>query len=100
MNIMKNKEQDLLLISESLKALAHPNRISILGLLGQNDKVKFSVTEICDKLKLTQPETSRHLSILKNKGILLFERVGSNIYYTINKNNKVFNCMENILNKS
>ncbi len=96
---MKSKEQDLLLISESLKALAHPNRINILTLLGQNEKVKFSVTEICDRLKLNQPETSRHLSILKNKGILVFERIGSNIYYSINRNNVVFNCIESLLKK-
>lgn len=96
---MKKKEHDLLLISESLKAMAHPDRISILTLLGQKKEIKFSVTQICDKLKLNQPEVSRHLSILKNKEILLFERAGSHIYYSLNKNNLVFNCIENLLEK-
>lgn len=96
---MKKKEHDLILISESLKAMAHPDRISILTLLGQKKKIKFSVNQVCDKLKLNQPEVSRHLSILKNKRILMFERVGSHIYYSINKNNLVFSCIENLLDK-
>lgn len=96
---MKKKEHDLILISESLKAMAHPDRISILTLLGQKKIIKFSVNQICDKLKLNQPEVSRHLSILKNKRILMFERVGSHIYYSINKNNLVFSCIENLLDK-
>ncbi len=94
---MKKKENDLILISESLKAMAHPDRISILTLLGQKKEIKFSVNQICDKLKLNQPEVSRHLSILKNKGILLFERVGSHVYYSLNKNNLIFTCIENLL---
>ncbi|MDX2172792.1 MAG: metalloregulator ArsR/SmtB family transcription factor [Bacteroidota bacterium] len=96
---MRKKEHDLILISESLKAMAHPDRISILTLLGQKKEIKFSVNQICDKLKLNQPEASRHLSILKNKGVLLFERVGSHIYYSLNKNNLVFNCIEKLLDK-
>ncbi len=97
---MRKKEQNLVLISESLKAMAHPDRISILTLLGQKKEIKFSVNQICDRLKLNQPEVSRHLSILKNKGILMFERVGSNIFYSLNKNNLVFSCIEDLLNKS
>ncbi len=88
-----------MLISESLKAMAHPDRINILSLLGQKEKVRFSVTQICDKLKLNQPEVSRHLSILKNKGVLLFEREGSNIYYSLNKDNIVFSCIEKLFDK-
>lgn len=93
------KESELILISESLKAMAHPHRIGILTLLGQKKGIKISVNQICDKLKLNQPEVSRHLSILKNKGILLYERVGSHIFYSINKDNVVFNCIENLLGK-
>lgn len=94
---MRKKEYDLVLISESLKAMAHPDRINIITLLGQRKENKFSVNQICDRLKLNQPEVSRHLSILRNKGILLFERAGSHVYYSLNKNNFVFNCIENML---
>lgn len=91
------KDQNLVLISESLKAIAHPDRISILRLLGQKDSATFSVSEIGDKLDLSQPEVSRHLSILKNKGVLIFNRVGSNIYYSINKSTVIYQCIANIL---
>lgn len=94
---MSNKENSLIKISESLKAIAHPDRINILKLLSQKNKVKLSVTEICNSLNLSQPETSRHLSILKNKEILLFERIGSQIFYTINKTSVLFGCIEKIL---
>lgn len=97
---MRKNEHDLVLISESLKAMAHPDRINILTLLGQKKEIKFSVNQICDKLKLNQPEASRHLSILKNRGILLFERVGSHIYYSLNKNNLVFRLIENLPDKN
>lgn len=95
---MRKKEHDLVLISESLKAMAHPDRINILSLLRDNEN-KLSVTQICENLKLTQPEVSRHLSILKGKGILFFERVGANIYYSINKSNVVIACVEKLLKK-
>lgn len=96
---MRKMDNELILISESLKAMAHPDRINIIMLLGQREKVRFSVTQICDKLKLNQPEASRHLSILKNKGVLLFQRDGSNIYYSLNKDNIVFSCIENLFDK-
>ena len=94
---MKIKKTDLALISESLKSIAHPNRIGILKLLGKNQGLEFSVNEIGSKLNLSQPEVSRHLSILKNKGVLNFNRVGSNIYYSINKNTVIYNCITNLL---
>lgn len=96
---MNKKERDLMLISESLKAMAHTDRLSLLILLLQKGEAEFSVTDICSKLKLNQPETSRHLSILKNKGILSYKRAGSNIYYSINKNNIAFNFIENLVQK-
>lgn len=92
------KQIDLVKLSESLKAIAHPDRIRILTLLAQKGKINFSVTEISDKLELTQPEASRHLSILKNKNVLSFERVGSNIYYSLNKDNIIYSTIKNLFN--
>lgn len=96
MNIMKG-DPHLVLISESLKAIAHPDRISILKLLRQQKEMTFSVGDIVDKLKLSQPEVSRHLSILKNKDVVVFNRVGSSIYYSINKKSIIYNCLENVI---
>ncbi len=67
--------------SEMLKAIAHPTRIAIVGML--NDNKKLSVTEIHETLKIEQAVASHHLSILKNKGVLLSERSGKNCYYSL-----------------
>lgn len=67
--------------SEMLKAIAHPIRITIVGML--NDEKKMSVTEIYGQLKIEQAVASHHLSILKNKGVLISEREGKNCYYSL-----------------
>jgi DNA-binding transcriptional ArsR family regulator len=66
--------------SEMLKAMAHPIRVSILSLL--QDK-KLNVTEIYQALDLEQSVVSHHLGILRDKGVVLAERDGKNVYYTI-----------------
>lgn len=99
MYVMKKRELDLVLLAESFKAIAHPDRIRILALLTAKSKINICVTELCEQLKLAQPEVSRHLAILKNKGILVFERSGSNVYYSINRTNAIFNCIENLFSK-
>jgi DNA-binding transcriptional ArsR family regulator len=71
--------------SEMLRAMAHPVRIAILNVLDKNQKL--SVTKIYEKLELDQAQTSHHLSILKNKGILGSKRDGKNIYYFIKNEN-------------
>lgn len=67
--------------SEMLKAIAHPLRIAIVGML--DDNKKLSVTEIYEALNIEQAVASHHLSILKNKGVLTSERVGKNCFYSL-----------------
>ena len=67
--------------SEMLKAIAHPVRIAIVELLSENQKK--NVTEIYEALKIEQAVASHHLSILKNKGVLISERAGKNCYYSL-----------------
>ena len=67
--------------SEMLKAIAHPVRIAIVELLGADQQL--NVTEIYEALKIEQAVASHHLSILKNKGVLLSERSGKNCYYSL-----------------
>ncbi|MBL4668116.1 MAG: helix-turn-helix transcriptional regulator [Flavobacteriales bacterium] len=67
--------------AEMLKAIAHPIRIAIVGML--DNKKKLNVTQIHKTLKIEQAVASHHLSILKNKGVLLSERSGKNSYYSL-----------------
>lgn len=59
-------------------ALADPTRILILYTL---DKQSHNVTEITNALNITQPTTSRHLKILRERGLVHTERQGTTITY-------------------
>jgi len=80
--------------SEMLKAIAHPIRIAIVGML--DDQKKLNVTEIYEALKIEQAVASHHLSILKNKGVLISEREGKNCYYSLKftRLSQIVSCIE------
>jgi ArsR family transcriptional regulator len=59
-------------------ALADPTRILILYTLNEQP---HNVTEITNTLNITQPTTSRHLKILRERGLVHTERQGSTIIY-------------------
>lgn len=69
------------LAASKLRAMAHPMRIAILELL--NQQKKMSVTDIYRNLNIEQASASHHLNILKNKGILVSQRDGKKIYYSL-----------------
>lgn len=62
------------------KALADPNRLLIINVLRDGPR---SVGDIVEALEISQPNASRHLSLLRDRGIVTTERVGSNIFYTL-----------------
>ncbi|MEW5941228.1 MAG: metalloregulator ArsR/SmtB family transcription factor, partial [Chloroflexota bacterium] len=62
-------------------ALADPNRILILYALDERSR---NVTELGEALGLTQPTTSRHLKILRERGLVRAERRGTVIEYSLN----------------
>lgn len=67
--------------ASKMRALAHPMRIAIIGLL--ESKPQMNVTEIYEVLRIEQASASHHLNILKNKGILSSRRAGKNTYYSL-----------------
>lgn len=66
-----------------LRSLNHKLRQQIIKLIDESKKM--TVTEIYVKLRLEQSVASQHLSILRKAGIVVTEREGKFIYYTINK---------------
>lgn len=52
---------------ETLNALAEPNRLRIVELLRDGPR---AVGEIGDQLRLRQPQTSKHLRVLKDAGLV------------------------------
>lgn len=63
-----------------IKVLGHPERIRIVEYI---DKSEMNVSEIQKHLSLTQPVTSQHLRLMKDRGILRSRRDGTSVYYSL-----------------
>ncbi|MFT4204528.1 MAG: metalloregulator ArsR/SmtB family transcription factor [Chitinophagaceae bacterium] len=68
--------------SMTLRALNHKLRLNIVQLI--DERKKLTVTEIYIKLRMEQSVASQHLAILRRANIVLTEREGKFIYYTLN----------------
>ncbi len=66
-----------------LRAINHDLRQQIVDLLSSNERM--AVTDIYVQLRLEQSVTSQHLAILRRAGIVVTEREGKYIYYSLNK---------------
>ncbi len=84
--------EKLELAAGKLRAISHPSRIAILEML--ND-CPMCVTEIFEKLGIDQATASHHLNILKDKGILIAERQGRKIIYSLKHQtiSEIINCI-------
>ena len=80
-----------------LRAVNNKFRKKIIELLHENKKM--TVTEIFVKMRVDQSVASQHLSALRQAGIVATERVGKNIYYSINyiKVEQLKNILEQLL---
>lgn len=65
-----------------LRTVNHKLRQSIMQLL--EDRKRLTVTEIYVKLRLEQSVASQHLAILRRSGVVVTERDGKFIYYSLN----------------
>src|SRR3989442_3539364 len=64
-----------------LASRAHPARLEILReLAGSSEICACDLTDCCD---VSQPTVSHHLRVLREAGVVLSERRGSNIYYRV-----------------
>lgn len=68
------------LMSNLFKALAHPTRIQILRLLEHGP---LCVCEILPQLESEQSNTSQHLSVLKQNGLVESKRDGTKVIYSV-----------------
>src|SRR5512141_2138758 len=66
--------------AEICAGLADPNRILILYELSQSPR---NVTELATNLKMPQPLVSRHLKVLRERGMVQTERRGTSVEYTL-----------------
>jgi DNA-binding transcriptional ArsR family regulator len=69
------------MLNEVFKALADPTRRRILDLLEEGD---LTAGEISSHFDISKPSISNHLNILKNAGLVIADKKGQYIYYSLN----------------
>ena len=84
-------------VANILKTISHPVKLEILEILEQF--IELDVTTIREKLKMKCEISmlSHHLSKMKDNGILMSDKKGKQVFYSISDRNilKIFECMEN-----
>jgi DNA-binding transcriptional ArsR family regulator len=65
-----------------LRALNHKLRQQLIKLIEEEKKI--TVTEIYVRMRLEQSVASQHLAILRKAGIVITQRDGKFIYYSVN----------------
>lgn len=63
------------------KALSDPTRRQIIQMLKDKD---MTAGEIAEHFDMTKPSISHHLNMLKQAQLVIDERKGQNIYYSLN----------------
>lgn len=66
--------------AEICGGLADPSRIMILYTLAQGPR---NVTELAAELDMSQPLVSRHLKVLRDRGMVASERRGTTVTYSL-----------------
>ena len=67
-------------MSKIIKAMSHPTRLFIVDKLKER---KFCVCELTEMVGSDISTVSRHLTVLKNAGIIYDEKIKNNVYYDL-----------------
>lgn len=74
-------EQEIQLLHKRIcHALADPKRVLIIYALAEGP---LCVNELVEVLNISQPTVSRHLGVLRDRGLVNTERKGTAIYYNL-----------------
>jgi len=76
----KLRDEVTLLHAQICSGLADPNRILIIYTLSEG---VCNVNEIARRLNMNQPTVSRHLKVLRERGMVRAERDGQNVNYRL-----------------
>lgn len=85
------------MINKTFQALSDATRREILKMLRDRD---LTAGEIANCFNISRPSVSHHLSVLKNADLVLDERKGQYIYYSLNTSvlDEVLSWFANIAN--
>ncbi len=69
-------------VADRLKALGHPVRLAIVRALAERSAC--CCADVCSRLPLAQSTVSQHLKVLKEAGLVSFQRDGVRSSYVLN----------------
>ena len=79
-NRLIDRDEDIQQASHAIKAIAHPLRLKILCVLGDQE---VSVQDIVEHVGTSQSNISQHLAILRDKGVLSTRKDANRVFYRI-----------------
>jgi ArsR family transcriptional regulator len=74
------KSENIAQASAAMQAMAHPLRLKILCLVGNQE---LSVLEIVDAVGTSQSNISQHLAVLRDHSILVARKEANKVFYRI-----------------
>ncbi len=77
---LMDREEDIQQAAYAIKAIAHPLRLKILCVLGDQE---VSVQDIVDLVGTSQSNISQHLAILRDKDVLSTRKDANRVFYRI-----------------
>ncbi|MCL4218073.1 MAG: winged helix-turn-helix domain-containing protein [Candidatus Hydrogenedentes bacterium] len=79
-----------------IKAMAHPSRLFIIDQLAEGERC---VRELTDMIGADKSTVSKHLSVLKEAGIVEDDKRGLQVYYTLRVPcvTSLFGCIEAVV---
>ena len=66
--------------ADLIRVLAHPKRLMIVDLLGRGPN---TVSEIADRLEMSLQNTSQHLRVMRDRGVVRARREGHTVHYDL-----------------
>lgn len=78
------------LVASMCKALNDPKRLLLLYALRFG---AHTVTELCEVIEAPQSNTSQHLAVLRDRGLVEAERQGNNVVYSL-RHTKVVDAID------
>ncbi|MCE1241479.1 MAG: metalloregulator ArsR/SmtB family transcription factor [Azonexaceae bacterium] len=77
---MIEKQEHIETAARALKSIAHPLRLKILCVLGDQEAC---VQDIVDAVGTSQSNISQHLAILREKGVLVTRKDANRVFYRV-----------------
>jgi len=67
--------------AELCKTLSNPKRLEILDILKEEREI--SVNRLAERLEIPKANTSQHLAVLRQAGVVATRKDGINVYYSL-----------------